>query len=133
ELDKRQNMRVMETRYRTCLTSEAASHLTIGSIVTKNHLDSHAPIKRSPLLPLINRPHTAYPYAPDDLIIAKLLAFQRQHRVCLSFPRLHGWTPWRDHGRGAANGRRSPASRKAGHRLDRDANLCGVAWERRDA
>src|SRR5437763_7200918 len=66
KLDQLQDMWMMQARYNTRLTCEAASHFAIISIVTKNDLDRHAPTKRSALSSLIDSPHASYTNAPDD-------------------------------------------------------------------
>src|SRR5947209_11481818 len=63
KLDQGQNMRVVKTRNSTRLPSEASSHLRISRIISKDHLDCHAPIKSGTLLPLIDGPHASHSYA----------------------------------------------------------------------
>src|SRR5947209_2969913 len=85
KLDQWQNVWMVEACNSTRLTSEAATHLRIGGIIPKDHLDSYAPIKSGTLFPLIDSPHASHTYASHHLIIAKLRAFQTQHPVRLSF------------------------------------------------
>src|SRR5437588_8884533 len=72
KLDERQNMGMLQLCDCTRLPCKAPLHLVISSVVPKNHLDGHAPPKRSALPPLINRPHTSNTNTPDDIVVAKL-------------------------------------------------------------
>src|SRR5579875_110076 len=69
----------------TSFTRKAPPHLAINSVVTENDLDSDTAIKSGTLTPFIDGPHTTDTDAPDNIIIAKLPAFQRQHQLMYPF------------------------------------------------
>src|SRR3989440_5680258 len=77
---------MMQACYRASLARKAAPHITIGSVVPKNDLNRYASIKSCAPLSLIDSSHATHTNASDDIVIAKLSAFQSQHRLRLSFP-----------------------------------------------
>src|SRR5579884_2147327 len=69
KLDQRKNVWVMQLRNCFCLACEAAAHLPISGIITKNDLDGHLSPKSGALTSLINSAHAPYTNAPDDVVI----------------------------------------------------------------
>src|SRR3989442_10611375 len=73
-------------------------------LAPKNNLDSYASIKSCALLSLIDSSHATHTNASDDIVIAKLSAFQSQHRLRLSFPSCLPYFPGTELGEGRGTG-----------------------------
>src|SRR6059058_5571868 len=95
---------MMQTCHCTSLSHKAAAHITIGSVAPKNNLDSYTSIKSCALLSLIDSSHATHTNASDDIVIAKLSAFQSQHRLRLSFPSCLPYFPGTELGEGRGTG-----------------------------
>src|SRR5437879_1460356 len=77
---------MVQTSDGTRLAHEAAAHVLVSGIVAQDDLDGDAPAKGTALPPLVDGPHATYTDATYNVIISKLLAFQRQHWQQCSFP-----------------------------------------------
>ena len=76
---------MVQTRVGPRLTCEAAAHIAVVGVIPQDHLDGDPSIKGRTLPPLVDGSHATNTDTLDHIIVAKLLAFQSQHRVRLSF------------------------------------------------
>src|SRR5690242_18248820 len=76
---------MMQTSDSAGLACKTASHIAIRSIIAQDHLNRNTTTESRTLPPLIDGPHTTNTNTPNDIVIAKRFALQRQHSVRLSF------------------------------------------------
>src|SRR5437762_11508650 len=78
-------MRMLQACDRTCLPRKAAAHIVVASVIIVNNLNCHAPTEGRALTAFVYCSHSPYSNRPDNIIVTKLLPFQRQHPMHSSF------------------------------------------------
>src|SRR5215472_13969411 len=78
-------MRMLQACDSTRLPCKSAAHIAVAGVVIMNDLNRHTPTEGRTLTAFIYCTHTPYADGSDNIIVTKLLPFQRQHPVHSSF------------------------------------------------
>src|SRR5436305_5658386 len=80
-------MGVLQTCNSTRLPRKTAAHIAVASVIIVNHFNCHAATEGRALTTFVYSSHSPYADGPDDIVVTKLLPFQRQHSIRSSFHR----------------------------------------------